>query len=154
MGRVIPVTAEEVERVDALYRSGSSILQIASIVGRAQKTVQKMLREAGTPMRPGGRRPGQRPSNMPVGPRPRRHSPEPIETPHMLGAKCVGQWALFDSTEREDHAEARALCLQCPVALACQQLVHQLARTPGRHPVGTWAGALYGQRPYARKGAA
>jgi len=60
----------------------------------------------------------------------------------LRAALCVGQHALFDSTEPGDHQAARALCRACPVVAACRELV-----PPGtQFPTGTWAGRLYTER--------
>lgn len=50
------VTAEDIARIDRLYRSGMTIIQIVEHTGRASQTVQKALKAAGTPTRGRGRR--------------------------------------------------------------------------------------------------
>lgn len=64
----------------------------------------------------------------------------------MSGARCVGKWWLFDSTNPSDHLEARELCAGCPMRLECSQTV---ATTQGAE--GTWAGRLYGATARARR---
>ena len=73
----------------------------------------------------------------------------------LAGALCVGKWWLFDSTEPSDHAEARALCAQCPALMACVALAAEV-RSPtsmaacGGGMSGTWAGRLYTTKGHRR----
>jgi len=64
----------------------------------------------------------------------------------LRAALCVGQHALFDSTEPGDHQAARALCDQCPVRDWCAEHIPRAVDLP----VGTWAGRLYGSRAHTR----
>lgn len=56
---------------------------------------------------------------------------------------CRDRSDLFDSTDPDDHADAKALCAACPVLVACARALAE-ARTAGAYacPVGTWAGQL------------
>ena len=65
---------------------------------------------------------------------------------------CAGRWDLFDSTDRDRHLEARALCAQCPALSWCAQRAEVLRRQHSycRPLTGTWAGVLYG-RPTGRQ---
>lgn len=55
---------------------------------------------------------------------------------------CVDRPLLFDSTDLNDHTEAKALCDACPIAVACERhLADHLAA--GGNPEGTWAGHLF-----------
>ena len=62
----------------------------------------------------------------------------------MSGALCIGQHALFDSTDPRDHYAAAELCDACPLIEACRDHLQQVAATAGYygHPEGTWAGLL------------
>lgn len=51
-------------------------------------------------------------------------------------APCYGQFHLFDSTNLNDHTEARAHCGGCQIRDACHN-----QRPPWAD--GTWAGELY-----------
>lgn len=66
----------------------------------------------------------------------------------LRGARCVGQWDLFDSTAPADHIKAAALCATCPALAACEQrrawCEDDLASKV--ELVGTWAGLLHGGR--------
>ncbi len=68
------------------------------------------------------------------------------------GARCAGQWWLFDSTDLRDHAEARNLCASCPVLRSCAGLLRDVQETTaglrgsGGGPQGTWAGKLLGRK--------
>src|SRR5689334_10295763 len=57
---------------------------------------------------------------------------------------CVGKWFLFDSTDPNDHRDARLLCAACPEILPCSQLLADVKAEAGQSggPVGTWAGQL------------
>lgn len=55
-------------------------------------------------------------------------------------AACIGQHALFESTEYADHVQARRICADCPVIDWCRT---QIPPSSG-YPQGTWAGRLYG----------
>lgn len=60
---------------------------------------------------------------------------------------CSGKWALFDSTNRADHREAKALCEQCPVVASCAEHAKNVKRAAIRAEnsiTGTWSGRLYG----------
>lgn len=67
----------------------------------------------------------------------------------LTGARCVGRWWLFDSTDLAEHAEAAAICAECPVLLACRRHVREVlaAGASVNHYgiTGTWAGQLYGR---------
>lgn len=65
---------------------------------------------------------------------------------------CAGKWALFDSADPHDHAEAKKLCAVCPMVAECRE---RLALTQAEHaygrrksleygPRGTWAGEPVG----------
>lgn len=59
-------------------------------------------------------------------------------------AACVGDWDIFDSNDPLDHADAAAICEQCPVRLECAARAGELSRLAiDKRPVGTWAGTLY-----------
>lgn len=61
---------------------------------------------------------------------------------------CAGLWSLFDSRDRADHLRAKALCDQCPIALACWQHLQDVRNSPadiGGSPEGTWAGQLFNE---------
>lgn len=62
---------------------------------------------------------------------------------------CAGKWALFDSTNPDDHREAAAICATCPAAqvTACRASLAatKLAAIPDGGPVGTWGGLLVGE---------
>jgi hypothetical protein len=65
-----------------------------------------------------------------------------------VNAACVGRHRLFDSTNRDDHRKARAICAECPVLGWCAQRAEVLkrSRSSGVRPLtGTWAGRLYGR---------
>jgi len=69
----------------------------------------------------------------------------------MEGALCKGQWWLFDSTDKRDHVQAKAICAECPAAVACRELLAKpshIGTIP--MPQGTWAGKLYGGRNRVR----
>jgi hypothetical protein len=76
----------------------------------------------------------------------------------LSGALCVGQHALFESTDVRDHLEARALCDACPALEACTELLREVQtvsrtlRDAGGGAVGTWAGELVGASPASRRG--
>jgi hypothetical protein len=60
---------------------------------------------------------------------------------------CHGKSWLFDATDARSHAEARALCAECPVIDACRKNLRETQRTqliagPNGGPEGTWAGIL------------
>ena len=57
---------------------------------------------------------------------------------------CVGQWWLFDSTDKADHEEAAAICDRCPAFAWCEQHLEQAIRLAPAEagPTGTWAGRL------------
>lgn len=62
-----------------------------------------------------------------------------MTTLDLTGAACEGDWRLFDSTDPEDHLEARRICRQeCPVRLQCA--THAKSVNGKR---GTWAGELF-----------
>lgn len=67
------------------------------------------------------------------------------------GAPCQGMARLFESTDINDHAQARAICGTCRHRFPCHQR-HDEARHAATYdgwPQGTWAGLLYdhnGQR--------
>lgn len=68
--------------------------------------------------------------------------------PVLSGARCRGRHALFDpqgGQEADDvaaarHAQALALCRQCPALDACHDWLHSLP--PRRRPLGVVAGTL------------
>lgn len=63
---------------------------------------------------------------------------------------CAGKWSLFDSRDLADHIEAATLCRECPVQLACANVLISVQRAPshlGGTPEGTWAGQLMGGKP-------
>lgn len=70
----------------------------------------------------------------------------------MSGARCIGKWWLFDSTNPGDHLEARELCAACPMRRECQETADRFQRGPGGMSVleGTWGGRLYGSTARAR----
>lgn len=72
----------------------------------------------------------------------------PSETLH----PCYGKSALFDSTEANDHYEARALCATCPMIDACRDLLAKAKKSSvaGGRPIGTWAGELMRTNPKPR----
>ena len=56
---------------------------------------------------------------------------------------CVGKSDLFDSTDARDHAEAKALCEQCPALASCFAELTATRHTGAyADPQGTWAGQL------------
>lgn len=57
--------------------------------------------------------------------------------------RCIGRSALFDSTDLDDHAEAKALCDTCPVVVACERRLADFLATGKHRPEGTWAGRLF-----------
>lgn len=61
---------------------------------------------------------------------------------------CLGKSALFDAVDFESHAQAKALCMTCPVIAACSaNLAKVLAEAvPFGGPEGTWAGRGLGLR--------
>ncbi|KWX67747.1 hypothetical protein [Mycobacterium sp. NAZ190054] len=68
-------------------------------------------------------------------------------TPELPGALCRGQWDLFDLDQGRDHrapetrhAEAIALCQQCPALTACTSWVESLP--PQKLPTGVLAGRI------------
>lgn len=56
---------------------------------------------------------------------------------------CAGEYELFDSTRRTNHAIAASLCADCPVFEACDRLRLELLEAK-QILVGTRAGHLYG----------
>ena len=60
-------------------------------------------------------------------------------------ALCVGQHALFDSTDPATHAQAAELCAACPLLDACRERLAEMKASVGYygHPEGTWAGELH-----------
>lgn len=64
-------------------------------------------------------------------------------------APCLGKWALFDSEDADDHAEAKALCDACPVFVWCAEELKRAqsdALYQGHGPAGTWAGQYVGKK--------
>lgn len=70
-----------------------------------------------------------------------------------MSAACAGLWWLFDSTSRQDHERARAICDTCPMRAQCASIAENAPRGPGgtRCLEGTWAGKLYGARTRDRR---
>lgn len=70
------------------------------------------------------------------------------EFPHydLSEALCRGKSALFDSTIRADHREAKELCNACPALLDCTRYLAVVreasTQAHGARPTGTWAGQL------------
>lgn len=53
-------------------------------------------------------------------------------------ALCAGKWQIFDATDEASHAEARAICQQCPLLSQCAITASTLD-----HKEGTWAARLH-----------
>lgn len=65
----------------------------------------------------------------------------------LTGALCVGQPALFESTNHGKHEQAAAICADCPVRAACLEVARRESKGyiwNGSGPVGTWGGVLFG----------
>jgi hypothetical protein len=68
---------------------------------------------------------------------------------------CIGQHALFDSTDPAAHLRAKALCDACPLTEACRlefyavRAEYPLSKSTG--PQGTWAGMLIDPDPRSRR---
>lgn len=71
-------------------------------------------------------------------------------------AKCIGEWAVFDSLLPTDHTFAKSLCDKCPAILPCLELLREQQISAkglvgqGGGPHGTWAGRLVGKSKTAR----
>lgn len=73
-----------------------------------------------------------------------------------MSALCIGQSALFDSTDPRDHDVARRLCRACDLLTACRTDLAQVQRDhagagPSGGPRGTWAGVLVASAAELRK---
>ena len=61
--------------------------------------------------------------------------------PKLEGAKCSGEWAVFDETDNPEIVEyACHLCASCDALAACREWFDSLPRT--RRPEGVVAGRL------------
>lgn len=60
-----------------------------------------------------------------------------------MNTACLGQTALFLSTDARDHAEAANLCATCPVLTWCREKTKAALRASPGGVDGTWAGDLY-----------
>ena len=68
--------------------------------------------------------------------------------PQLSGAKCVGQWDIFDETDNSEIVEfACHLCAACPAINVCRAWFDSLPRT--RRPEGVVAGRLRRNRKQA-----
>lgn len=60
--------------------------------------------------------------------------------PDLAGARCIGQWELFDQTDDPGMTDrARSLCAQCPVLARCRSWSATLSN---RELSGTVAGTV------------
>lgn len=61
---------------------------------------------------------------------------------------CDGRHELFDSTDREIHKVAKAICRECPFREPCDRLAKDTMRDLSNGAIqGTWAGKIYGRPP-------
>ncbi len=64
--------------------------------------------------------------------------------PELHGARCRGQWEVWDETDDPELVEyAKSQCLACPVLAECRSWFESLR--PSKRPIGTVAGQLVDQ---------
>ena len=61
--------------------------------------------------------------------------------PRLPGARCVGDWSIFDETDNPEIVEyAKNQCQACPALAECRSWFESLK--PSKRPPGTVAGQL------------
>jgi WhiB family transcriptional regulator, redox-sensing transcriptional regulator len=64
--------------------------------------------------------------------------------PELRGARCRGQWEVWDETDDPELIEfAKNQCLACPALAECKEWFVSLK--PSKRPIGTVAGQLVHQ---------
>lgn len=64
--------------------------------------------------------------------------------PELHGARCRGQWDLWDETDNPEIIEyTKRQCLSCPALAECAEWFNSLK--PSKRPIGTVAGKLVHQ---------